>query len=487
MSSRVDQRVLRTLRTVRGLRPVQVAARPYALLMRQLAPFVPGALPPSLRSAWSESLPAGVGCVGRIASSEWRRMETRTKGLVEGSLLRRYEQCYGFADAAGEVSTDDDPVAFHPFPASVRARNLAVATRRGFPVDAHRLARACRAILAQPEIHLLGNHWLENGIGLACAGCATIGPEADLWWRVGSAIVGRELHEQFLDDGGHFERSASYHLWLTAALLTLLHLAQAAGRTYPNTWTRVAERALGWVAWVRAPDGTFPLLNDASLDASALPDDVLAFGSTLGLEPQQHARVLAHGEGKAVVLAETGWCVLQQPGAWLVIDAGPDGAPYQPGHVHADALTFELWIEGERTVVDYGVSSYIDDEERRRTRATRSHNTVELDGENSSEVWGAFRVGRRAEGTIRRLEAEGEALVAVCEHDGYRWMPRSPIHRRLVRLGAKHLDVEDRFDCESAISSLRCDVMSAQRYGFSAQSEGASARTIHDAWYPTTV
>ena len=45
---------------------------------------------------------------------------------------------------------------------------------------------------------------------------------------------------------------------------------------------------------------------------------------------------------------------------------------------------------------DSGTSTYERDSERLRQRGTAAHNTVQLGGVDSSEVWSGFRVGRRA-------------------------------------------------------------------------------------------
>src|SRR5207249_1393024 len=104
------------------------------------------------------------------------------------------------------------------------------------------------------------------------------GPEADLWWKVGSMLMRWQLAQQFLDDGGHFELSASYHLALTAGLLEAVELAGAAGRSVPDAWRETAARALGWAVVVRAPDGAYPLFNDASMDAAPSIDEVVELG-----------------------------------------------------------------------------------------------------------------------------------------------------------------------------------------------------------------
>jgi uncharacterized heparinase superfamily protein len=429
----------RTLRTLAELRPVQILARPpHALFSRILRDLPGGHAPPSLTS-WPEP-PAELRA---FAESEKTRGRHRLGKLVTGSLLRAYEEQYGLelgAEATGPFCAWTGVCAVRPYPASVRARRIAVAIRCGRRDLDSELARAARAVLTQLELHLLGNHLLENGIGLACAGAVTRGAEADLWWGAGRRLLDWQLPQQFLTDGGHFERSATYHLALCAGLCEIIELASAAGRQVPAAWPETARRALGWALAVRAPDGTYPLFNDASLDAGPAVDDVLALGRGCGLDPTG----IAAADAEVLrVLPDTGWLICSSPSAWLCLDAGPDGAPYQGGHVHADALTFELWIEGERAVVDYGVSSYGRDAARAETRGTRVHNTVTVAGEDSSEVWSAFRVGRRAQARILATGPTPNGVAIECEHDGYTWLAGRPVHRRQLVFTARALSIDD--------------------------------------------
>lgn len=449
---------MRLLRTVANLHPLQIAMRlPHLAVARSLA-FMPGALAPPARASFPPP-PRGLAA---IAEAERARGASRLSHLPEGSRLGAYEATYGLElGASGEpnASAWHARVAIEPYPASVRARRLAVAIRLGHPGHAGHagrasfaaeLARACRAVMLQPELHLLGNHLLENGFALACGGAVTRGPEAEAWFRVGAAILDWQLPEQFLSDGGHFERTASYHVALTHALLETIELTRASGREVPGPWQRIARRALTWISEVRTPDGTYPLFNDAALDAAPALDDVHALGVALDLAdaPSGGGR---DRDARAVHLPQTGWVMLRGADATLAFDAGADGARVQPGHVHADALTIELWVGGERVIVDYGVASYANDEARALSRATRAHNTVEVEGYDSSEVWGAFRVGRRARASLHELREgrdsqEGggrEVLLAEASHDGYAFLPGGPVHARRVELRAGELRVSD--------------------------------------------
>jgi hypothetical protein len=474
----------RLARTVARLHPVQIAARaPHAMVARALRD-VPSIGAPRARSAW----PPPPDATRRFASAERARGAARLERLVPGDRLRAYEACYGLELGPGDDAPGADwssPVAVEPYPASVRARRISVAIRCGRRDLGGELARAARAVLLQPEIHLLGNHLLENGLGLACAGAAAEGAEADAWWMIGARLVSSQLAAQFLADGGHVERSASYHLALTAGLLEALELALASGRGAPRAWRETAARALGWARAVRAPDGTYPLFNDAALDAAPAVDEVLALGASMGLAPADVADVVSPGPGPSAVLLEpTGWLRLDAGGGSCVfIDAGPDATGWQPGHAHADGLTFELWVAGVRTVVDFGVATYAPGRARRETRATRSHSTVEVAGADSCEVWGAFRVGRRGRGRVVRCEARQGVRIVELEHDGYRWMRGSPGHLRRLELGPGYLAVEDRLQggAQPWASRLRFDAAS-----FAAVRVSGSGPVIthEERWYP---
>jgi hypothetical protein len=467
----------RALRTLADLRPLQILARPPHALLSRILRDLPGGHAPASVTAWPE-LPAALRA---FAEAEKARGSHRLDKLAAGSLLRAYEEQYGLelgAASAGSPGAWTGACAVRPYPASVRARRIAVAIRCGRRDLDHELARAARAIFTQLELQLLGNHLLENGLGLACAGAVACGTEANLWWGAGRRLLDWQLPQQFLPDGGHFERSASYHLALCAGLCETIELASAAGREVPALWLQTARRALGWARAVRAPDGTYPLFNDASFDAGPAIDVVLALGRGCGLVPVES---LPPASEMVRALPDTGWLICSSPGAWLCLDAGPDGAPYQGGHVHADALTFELWIEGERAVVDYGVSSYGRDAARAETRGTHVHNTVTVAGRDSSEVWAAFRVGRRARARILATDPTPSGVAIECEHDGYAWLPGRPMHRRRLVFTERALSINDQVD-----SATPYPAESRLRLAANARlhREGGAITSSDDRWHP---
>ena len=70
---------------------------------------------------------------------------------------------------------------------------------------------------------------------------------------------------------------------------------------------------------------------------------------------------------------------------------------------HADNLSFEWSLGEQRVLVNSGTSLYGVSSERHRQRKTKSHNTVEIDGFDSSEIWSGFRVARRASSSLESV------------------------------------------------------------------------------------
>jgi uncharacterized heparinase superfamily protein len=139
-------------------------------------------------------------------------------------------------------------------------------------------------------------------------------------------------------------------------------------------------------------------------------------------------------------LGETGYIRLENDETVALFDAAPIGPDYQPGHAHADALSFELSHRGRRVLVNSGTSTYEPGAERNRQRGTAAHNTVRIDGLDQSELWATFRVARRAHIIDARREGRGFAEAA---HDGYRRLKHPVVHRRSLELLNRELIVTD--------------------------------------------
>ncbi len=271
------------------------------------------------------------------------------------------------------------------------------------------------------EWDLRGNHLFKDAVGLAVAADLLGGAAPSQWLSLATRITADQIAEQILPDGMHFERSPMYHLHVLHDLLTLSEVIRD-DRTL-DLIREACRRMAEPVRWLRHPNGRFPLFND-SADCGLSSGDVEAQLIQLGVISAAPPRSGFRFFDCAGILAWQGnpWTVF-----WDVGDVGPS---YQPGHAHADTLTVEMSFGGIPLVVDPGIYGYDGDDRRRYDRSTAAHNTVTIDGADSSEVWHIFRVGRRARPhnvTLRQLDC---GFFGHASHTGFDHLPGSPRHSR---------------------------------------------------------
>lgn len=261
-------------------------------------------------------------------------------------------------------------------------------------------------------LDLQANHLFRDCVALAfaheIAGCA---PD-------GLALVEREVREQILPDGAHYEGSAMYH---AVCLADLIDLALLLGERAPGWLTDAVRRAGGFLESVLLGDGDIPLLGDAwrgEVEPGVLLEQARAAAGPL-VAPHEPER-------------SSGLVRLERGPVRLVVRAGPHGPDHQLGHAHADLLSFDLSHGTRRLVTDTGTGMYAAGPARTSLRSTAAHNTVQLDGKELLEAWSSFRTGRRGRARCHgRGEAAGVAWLHA-SHDGWRWLPGAPVHHRLL-------------------------------------------------------
>jgi uncharacterized heparinase superfamily protein len=110
-------------------------------------------------------------------------------------------------------------------------------------------------------------------------------------------------------------------------------------------------------------------------------------------------------------------------------------------HGHADALSFQMFVDGQPVFVDPGTYIYhCDQESRNAFRKTENHSTVCVDGKDQSEMLGAFLWGKRAECELLAFEDNENYVVVKARHNGYGAL----IHSRSFRFDkACKLEITD--------------------------------------------
>lgn len=115
-------------------------------------------------------------------------------------------------------------------------------------------------------------------------------------------------------------------------------------------------------------------------------------------------------------------------------------------HGHADALSFQILVDGIPVITDPGTYIYhCDLEHRNAFRKTINHSTVCIEGRDQSEMLGAFLWGRKAKCTLEKFVSDEDEDILVARHDGY----KPVIHQRKFEWNKKHLILK--------IRDLMCD------------------------------
>lgn len=360
-------------------------------------------VPPAARAAalldWIASHRAGIG---------WDPHPTGLRLLSWGKLVT----------TSGDLPPDD----------ALRAALL-----RSFADQAETLSRNL-------EVRLQANHLLSNLLCVVFAGMLVESP-ASAGWRGRSPLLRRELARQIRPDGGHEERSPMYHAAMLEGVLDLLNLCRAAPERAPEGLEKAladaAGRMLEALLVLTHRDGRLALFSDSALDLVAEPDAIRCQAERLGVVGAADA-----GARGSACLPDSGYVRLVA-GEWdlLASVAGPSPA-HQPGHAHCDALAFELACAGRRVVSDTGVFEYVEGERRRRSRATASHATLQIDGEEQAEIWASHRVGGRPQVALVDFRAAGQGSASA-EATCRGWSRPRTLHRRRFSVAADGIELED--------------------------------------------
>jgi len=303
--------------------------------------------------------------------------------------------------------------AWHPYPLSTRVGNwiaaLTLVPELGSPELSRSLWRQLRRLELNVEDDVLGNHVIRNARALVLGGTAFGAAELT---RRGIDLLRRELPEQVLRDGGHYERSPAYHL---AVLRDLLEVQAAS----PHSWLADAiERMRAFAAALARPDGAPALFNDGTVDVPTL-------------------ELPAAPEGLAV-FPDSGFVVVRDGPLWLAFRCGPASPRFLPAHAHADALSFQLWWRGRPVAVDPGTYTYEPGPDRDWFRSTRAHSTLRVDGRDQFRLWGAFRSGPLPKVSLRYAR-EGAVEASVV-------LPGRVRHVRRIEWTANELAIHDQLE-----------------------------------------
>ena len=455
--------------TLRHLRPIQFYGRLYFRLITPQVCTDETKIELRPQGKWNEPARRLASLVGPgefVFLNEWGSLTEHGWDGPDKSKLWRYNQHY-FDDLNAEQAASRiewhknlirDWIASNPpsmgsgwesYPTSLRLVNWIKwsLTRGELPAYClESMVIQARWLEKRIEWHLLGNHLFANAKALVFSGIYFSGSEADRWLNRGISILEREISEQILPDGGHFELSTMYHALIFEDLLDLCNLLECYKSNLPIQFVKLLEsykkatsKMLMWLDSMSHTDGELSFFNDAAFGIAPRSYELRQYATRLGI-----SNLCLQGRSKD--LAYSGYVRLESENVVALLDIASIGPDYLPGHAHADTLSFELSLYGQRLLVNTGTSCYQRGRERLYQRGTIAHNTVAISEENSSEVWSSFRVARRARPFNKKVDIDSLPMCVECSHDGYKRLDGSPTHTRSWILYRDKLVVEDTVD-----------------------------------------
>ncbi|MFT6745865.1 MAG: hypothetical protein ACJAZ2_000203 [Glaciecola sp.] len=320
-------------------------------------------------------------------------------------------------------------VAVRPYSISVRGINwIKFISKHGITrktVDRYLFCQY-RILLDRVANDSMGHHLMENGFSMLFGAYYFKGFEL---FSEAKIILTKELYEQILPDGGHFQLSPMYHQLMLLGILDSYNLMSNnevfEDDTLKDLLEVSAERMLGWLDKMTYSNGEIPCLNDSTFNVAPSTSELHEYAKRLGISSRE------------VELKESGYRVFGNGKMEGVIDIGNIGPDYQTMHAHSDTFNFELMYDKQPFIVDTGVSTFISNNIREKERSNFSHNTIRLGNVNQSEVHASFKVGSRAKVTIELDEKDHY----IAYHDGYK--KEGVIHQREFKVLDDQLLIRD--------------------------------------------
>ena len=184
------------------------------------------------------------------------------------------------------------------------------------------------------------------------------------------------------------------------------------------------------------PDRNIAFFNDSAFSVATPYDELMKYASNLGINTninKSQNNFKSGGFYKFLINTNV-----------LITDLGEIGAKYQPGHAHADSLSFEFSLNGNRLFVNSGTSTYEISKLRHFQRSSQAHNVLTVNNENSSDVWSSFRVGKRARILYSAIKSNKKDFYITAKHDGYKCQKGHPIHERSWEFKEYSLTIKDK-------------------------------------------
>lgn len=310
-----------------------------------------------------------------------------------------------FVEGWLKQSSDD---SFEPYTISMRIPNLLICMEllreklRDTELESAvitSLYQQYRYLLKTQEQALLANHYFENLKAVVIS--SLLFQETGMYHQYFDLFL-KEIEEQILSDGLHFERSLMYHKIILEDILRVHAALRSTGHREDakKLIPAIQMMASAMMKLERGFERT-PLFNDAGNNVSKSRDVLFRAIIRHCTNSVTAEKSNAQKETAVEGFEASGCYMLTHKDTALFFDCGEIGPSYMGGHAHCDCLSFELSVNGKALFVNSGTGQY-QGELRSFFRSTAAHNTLMIDDREQSELWGEHRAARR----IRKVQGK---------------------------------------------------------------------------------
>lgn len=276
------------------------------------------------------------------------------------------------------------------------------------------------------EYRLGANHLLTNLIALNCAKLFL--EIKDNKYKKFEIMLHNEINDQF-QNNMHYEKTPTYHNTLTEQLIIYGLVKKIYDHKTNNKFLIFLNKLISTSKNLSHPDGKLAFFNDTNYDSLNYKQLELLLKKNFKI-----VKKLKHKNNNS-------YPFLRKKNIFIITKCCGPEPRFNPGHSHADSLSFEVSINNKRFLINKGISTYEKNDLRFLQRSTESHNTVKINDKNSSAVWSSFRVGKKSQVFNRKINKKNYLISA--SHDGFGNFIQTITHNRTWKLKGDYLSIND--------------------------------------------
>jgi len=292
------------------------------------------------------------------------------------------------------------------------------------------------------EYHLKGNHLIANAKALIFAGIYFKENNSSYLLGLGVNILIKELEVQILNNGAHYERSPMYHVIITEDLLDIISLYKKYNLKIDDRIVLTAKKMIKWINFISHSDNSLPFFGDTCYKIARSVEDINYYGKKiLSINLEKNNKIINQVDA-------AGYYVLKNHNNSFIANVGHIISKEQPGHSHADLLSFELNLYKNKVFVNSGISTYEKSNLRHFQRSTVSKNTLTLNDKNSQDVWASFRVGKKTRIESLKINKSRDNKFSSsieASHCGFGSFFSKNLHKRKWIISENSLHIIDSF------------------------------------------